>query len=627
MRDSNEMDEIDRQTKTDDMETRSKRLLVIAVCLVLSLAVFCVYAQVAKYGFVNFDDRDYVSENLKVRKGLSWQGTRWAFTAFHAGHYHPLTWVSHMLDCELFGSDQEAAGWHHLINVALHAVNSSLLFVILWRMTRQFWPCLLVAALFALHPLRVESVAWITGRKDVLSGLFFMLTLLAYHGFVLKRSAVRYALVIVTFALGLLAKPILITLPIVLLLLDFWPLGRMRSEASPSEHEVENPPNTMEVFTKVDPSRVLGLLIEKVPLLILALMSALVTFLAQRAAGAVGDLQNISLAWRLVNTPIGYVMYLVKSCWPSNLAIFYPHPATVPSQDFGAWLLRGIGAVILLALITVAVYRVRQQRPFLAMGWLWFLVMLVPMIGLVQVGMQSWADRFGYLPLIGVYVMVAWFLKGFVATLPNMRIVVCATLACVVIAMAWTTRAQVAVWQDSRTLFKNAITSTNHNFVAHTSLGNSLLETGRMTEAITHYRKALRIQPDYAESHNNLGLVLYGIRQLDQSETHLQKAYHLKPDNVDYRINLATVLVDLGRADEAIEHYQEAASRHPQDAAIYNNWGRALAIQGQFDEAVERFQKALSLDPNYAAARQNLQYVESQLQSGGGLSKPIQKNR
>jgi len=362
-------------------------------------------------------------------------------------------------------------------------VNSVLLFMILCRMTQQLWPSAVVAALFALHPLRVESVAWITGRKDVLSGLFFMLTLLAYSWYVERRSVWRYLFVLSAFVLGLLSKPILVTVPFLLLLLDLWPLKRWN-------------PNEL-------PSKIL--LLEKLPLLVLSAISCLVTVLAQRAAGAISGLETISPVWRGVNALVAYVIYLAKSIWPTNLAVFYPHPAHDMDQQFSTWLRMGIVAVLLLAAVTVLVISLARRWPFLAVGWLWYLGMLVPVIGLFQVGAQSWADRFSYLPLIGFYVMLAWGLYYLKTSRPKTRLAFSGLLCCALVALAVSARNQVAHWKDSKTLFEHALAVTENNAVAHNNQGIVLSDRGRFEEAVSHYQESLRIRPATPGVHINLG--------------------------------------------------------------------------------------------------------------------------
>ena len=568
----------------------------VAICVALVVAVFAIYSPVADYGFVNYDDNDYVTENAPVRNGLSREGVQWAFTQFHAGHWHPLTWLSHMLDCQLFGADDQAAGWHHLVNVALHAVNCVLLLVVLRRMTGQLWPSLLVAALFALHPLRVESVAWVTGRKDVLSGLFFMLTLLAYYGYARRPGIARYLLVMGAFAMGLMAKPILVTVPFLLLLLDYWPLRRMSvdSREQPGSDSVRSP------------SKLLGLLLEKVPLLMLSVISCLVTVQSQRAGGTVSDLQVISPSWRLVNASVSYVMYLLKTLWPTNLAVLYPHPAADPDQQINHWLAGGIVAAAVLIIATLIAFFTARRWPFVVVGWLWYIGMLIPVIGLVQVGNQAWADRFGYLPLLGVYVAFSWALYSLISVAPRTRIPISGLLACTLVALAIASHGQVAVWKDSRTLFKNALAVTANNVVAHNNLGIALVDLGRYDEAVVHHRLAIQIRPESAELRDNLGFDLYALDHVDEAIACYREALRLNPKHTGAHINLGIALRSQGHLEEAYSLCHDALKIEPNNHLVRNNLGYVLCELNRFEEAVIEFRSALQFRPNFAEARNNL---------------------
>jgi hypothetical protein len=441
---------------------------VLAVALVLSLLAALPYLAVGGLdAFINMDDDVYVYENPRVLKGLTIEGVRWAFTAFHISNWHPLTWLSHMTDVTIFGND---ARGHHLVNILLHSLNTSLLFLSLFRMTAALWRSALVAALFALHPLHIESVAWIAERKDVLSGLFFMLVLLAYEWYVRRGGRRRYLLVALFLALGLMAKPMLVTVPFLLLLLDLWPLGRT-AWAAPAGGGEGSP---------VSPGRLLW---EKVPLLALALVSSGITFLAQRAGGAIKTLEFIGTDLRLANVAVSYVAYIGKTLWPLSLSMYYPFPPEMPP----GWKVGG--AVLVTAAVTAAAVFLRR-RPYFLVGWLWYLGMLVPVIGLVQVGDQAMADRYAYLPLTGLFVMAVWgsaeLLRG-----RRRRWSVGAAAGVLLILTPLAAR-QAGYWKDSITLFSHALSVAPGSHIIHNNLANSLVRAGRTNEAITHYREALR---------------------------------------------------------------------------------------------------------------------------------------
>ena len=555
------------------------------MCVAIVLGVVWVYAPVVTFDFVNLDDPHYVTENARVGAGLSRDGLAWAFTAYHSGHWHPLTWLSHMLDCQIFGI-QEASG-HHLVNVGLHATNAVLLWVALWRLTGQPWPSFLVAALFAIHPLRVESVAWVTGRKDVLSGLFFMLTLLTYSWYVRQRRLLPYLCVTGAFALGLLAKPILVTVPFVLLLLDYWPLGRIRIDDT-----------TARQFGQ--------LVLEKVPLLLLVGASCVVTILAQGASGAISGTQLIAPAWRVANAFVAYFLYIFKTVWPTGLAVFYPHPASIPDQNYGLWMAGGAAAAVLFLIVTTGVLLAARRFPFLAVGWLWYAGMLVPVIGLLQVGLQAWADRFSYLPLIGIYLMVAWSLDYVTVRLPQFKIAF-VTLAVVFVAlMAVMARGQVRVWENSERLFTHALQVTESNYVAHTNLGGHLQKLDRTAEAASHFEAAVRLQPDDAKNRNNWGNVLQAQGKMREAITNYEIAVDRNPQYAQAYINWGNALQELKRYDEACERYQEAAKHRPDDATVHFFWGIALQQLERFDKAIEHYQKALKLQPTPRDLHKNL---------------------
>jgi tetratricopeptide (TPR) repeat protein len=531
-----------------------------------------VYVPVRHHEFINFDDPQYVVENRLVREGLTWAGVAWAFTTGYAGNWHPLTWLSHMLDVQLFGLD---AGAHHLTSVLLHVANTLLLFGLLYRMTGALLRSAFVAALFAVHPLHVESVAWVAERKDVLSTLFFMLTLHAYAAYTRRRRPAGYALVLGLFALGLMAKPMLVTVPFVLLLLDYWPLARARSATRR------------------------GLVLEKLPLIALAVASSVVTLVVQQRGGAVKGLDVLPLGRRLANAVVAYAAYLGKTVWPAHLAAIYPYPASLP----WGWV---AGATFGIIGVSVLALRAARRYPYLPVGWLWYLGTLVPVIGLVQVGGQPTADRYTYIPLVGVFILAAWGTADLVARRPQWRLAVAAAAGMLVVGCAAVARRQVQYWRGSIALWEHAISVTRENYRAENNLGLLLSREGRPAEAIPHFVEALRIKPDFAEAHNNLGFALADQGRTREAIAHYTEAVRLIPAYVEAHNNLGVALSGEGRNDEAIREFQEALRLDPALAVSHNNLGAALAKQGRLEEAVRHFSEALRLDPDYADARRNL---------------------
>jgi tetratricopeptide (TPR) repeat protein len=548
----------------------SGRARVAAIAAALAVLTWGAFSGVLSNGFVSYDDGVYVAANDHVVKGLTASALRWSLTTTENSNWHPVTWISHLLDVTLFGLD---AGAHHGVNLALHTANVLLLFLLLSRMTGAVWRPAFAAALFAVHPLHVESVAWIAERKDVLSTLFWLLTTLAW-----LRG--RHALALACYALGLMTKPMVVTLPFTLLLLDYWPLRRT-----------------------LRPGASLGT--EKAPLFALAAVSCVVTVLAQRAGGAIQSLETISLPERLANAVVSYAAYLGKTVWPTSLACIYPFSRsalTAPAM---------LGSAVVLTAITVAVLRFEKQAPYATFGWLWYVGTLVPVIGLVQVGYQSMADRYTYVPLIGIFVAVAWGAGELAAQLPASRPVVAAVAACALAACAVVTRGQVAVWQDSTSLFTHAIAVTADNWTAHNNLGGVLSEAGNSGDAIPQFEETLRIRPGFAEGHFNLGLALDRSGRFPEAIDAYEAALRLNPDYAEARYNLGNSLLHAGRAGEAIEQYDAALKLRPGDAKIHNNLAIALNRSGRREEAIAHYREALRIDPDFAAARANLRKLEA----------------
>ena len=582
--------------------------------LLLALVTLLVYLPAARDGFVNYDDQDYVTENSVVQKGLTWTGIKWAFTTSHASNWHPVTWLSHMADCELFGLN---AGAHHLVNVLFHTANVVLLFLLLLRLTGELWPAAFVAALFAWHPLHVESVAWISERKDVLSTFFALLTLLAYTRYALKKSRVEpsslrfaapggrasradttvlaldsrlwtfdYTLALFFFALGLMSKPMLVTLPFVMLLLDYWPLQRLSTI---------NPSARQSTAKTAQPSTCQRLVLEKWPFFLLATVSCVVTFLvqSQRSGAAVASLELVPLYYRFCNASVSYGLYLLKMVWPVGLAVFYPLPGHL------TWLLLAATAsAVVLVIISSFVWRARRAHAYLPVGWLWFLGTLVPVIGLVQVGSAALADRYTYIPSIGVFIAVTFgicsladrfqFPQKAIATAAVLILAICLIL----------TENQLRYWHDSETLFVHALAVTKDNHVAHVNLGVALEGKGELNEALAEYRAAEQLAPELFHIHYNLGNLLDNLGHPNEALVEYRWAVLLKPSLPSLHNGAGMVLAELGRFDEAMGQFTEAVRLDPNYPAAHFDLGKLLLKQGRDAGAIDELRAALRIDPD-----------------------------
>ena len=559
----------------DDSPSRRQTRLI---CLGLALAVLAAYAPLWHCDFVGYDDPDYVTSNEMVRHGVSWPGVVWAFTTCSAGNWHPLTWISHMVDFQLYGMN--AAG-HHLTSLLLHLANTILLFLLLQRMTQNRWPSALAAALFALHPLHVESVAWVAERKDVLSTLFWMLALWAYVRHAeecaihYSRFTIHYSLALCFFALGLMAKQMLVTLPFILLLLDYWPLQRFRR-----------------------PIR--RLVAEKAPFFILAAAGCVVAFLVQKQAGVVLPLDQEPVGVRLANVPVSYARYLARTFWPADLAVLYPFRSHWPGWAVG-------GSSVLLALVTIrAIWRVRAQ-PWLAVGWFWFLGMLVPVIGLVQIGWQSMADRYDYVPSVGLFIMICWGAQEWSRRTGSHAPAVLGGLA--VAGCLAATPLQVRYWRNSETLFRHAVETTEGNGVMESNLGKFLFQQGRLEEALPYLQQAVVSTPGLPKAHYNLGNALLAQRRVAEALAEFEKHVRLQPDDPMAQYNLGRVLSEHGRAVEAVPHLQKAVELSPLMAEAHFKLGNALVQLGRAVEASSQYEQAVKIQPDYIEARNNLAWI------------------
>jgi tetratricopeptide (TPR) repeat protein len=563
--------------------------------VLLILVVLVAFGPTLDNGFVNYDDDVYVVRNPHVHAGLGASSLSWALTTFELANWHPLAWLSFQVDYQLYG----LSPWgFHLTNLLLHAANVLLLYVALWRMTRTAWPSAFVAALFALHPLHVESMAWVAERKDVLSTLFWMLTLLAYARYAALPGIGRYFLVAVVHALGLLAKPMLVTLPLVLLLLDYWPLGRYRPGqwAWPLK-------NGTGQFAPAAPWQLLA---EKVPLLLLASASAALTLVAQYRGGAENSAAELPL--RLENAVLAYVRYLGKTLWPMDLAPFYPYPRTL----YPAW--QVVGAVLILAGVTAAVFRSAPRRPYLLVGWLWFVGTLAPVIGVVQVlGGHALADRYTYVPLIGVFLMAAWALAEWGGSRRGSAVVAGAAGALALagcLAISWV---QEMYWVDSISLWSHTLRVTRDNHLAHYNLGVALENGGEPDRALEQYAEALRIIPNYAKAHINLGILLERRGRLSDAIGHYRAAVAADPSNGGAYNNLGQALAQQGDLDAAVRSCAEAVRIKPDSAPAHSNLGMALVLGGQAGRAAECFRNAVRLQPEVGKFHYDLAYALGQL--------------
>jgi protein O-mannosyl-transferase len=562
----------------DNMLTKHRSFWI---CLVLTLATTAVFWQVFTSDFINYDDPDYVYENPNIQAGITPKAIKWAITTGYASNWHPLTWLSHMLDWQLFGS--KPAG-HHLVNLIFHIANTLLLFIVLKQMTHRLWPSAFVAALFALHPLHVESVAWVAERKDVLSTFFWMLTMWAYVRFVGRPKIAGYLLVVVFFALGLMSKPMLVTLPFVLLLLDYWPLDRLGSGRSKAGSKYSLP----------------YLLIEKVPLFAMALASCIVTFIIQRKGGAMYEWEDYGLPIRLANASISYLQYIIKMIWPTRLTMFYPHPGQNISILYAV-----ISAVLLLA-VTILVFRFARNYRYLVTGWFWYLGTLVPVIGLVQVGGQALADRYSYITLTGLFIIIALGLPELLGKWPHRKIALWASSLIVLSALAVCAHLQQRYWKNTLTLCEHALKVTDNNYEAHFCIAPMLLEQGRIEEAIRHNTEAVRINPNHAKAINNLGVALHRAGRIDEAIYYFKRVLEIKPGLTDAHFNLAATLAAKGDFEEAAAEYRKVLSAMPDDANALNNLGLALIGSGKLAEAVKEYEKILLIQPQNVVVRNNL---------------------
>jgi protein O-mannosyl-transferase len=554
---------------------RKNHIAVVGICVFLVATTWIVFGQTLGHEFVNYDDQNYVYENAKLTSGLSTAALVWAFTHVHAQNWHPLTTISHMLDCQFYGL---RADGHHFTNVLLHTIAVILLFLVLREMTGALWRSAFVAAVFAIHPLRVESVAWVAERKDVLSGVFFMLTLAAYVRYVRAPSVARYLAVALLFALGLMSKPMLVTLPFVLLLLDYWPLNRIRTS------DIRRHKGGAESAT-FENQRLGRLIVEKIPLLALSAVSSIVTILAQKQA--IGWIEQLPFAWRVNNAVVSYIIYLWQMLWPVKLAVFYPHPENRLS----------LGEIILtfalLVTVTATALALRKKHPYIMTGWSWYLIMLVPVIGVMQVGWQARADRYTYLPQIGLYILVTWTVADLSVSWPRQREILGVLAALILGVFSWGAWIQTSYWRNSETLWTHALAVTSNNDVAQNNLGIILLGRGRVDEAIARFQMAVDLRPENAPAQDNLAKALLRKGQVDEAMAHYYKLLQIQPDNLEARNILGTVLFQQGRVKDAIGQWEESLVIEPGNGNARSNLAWVLATYP--DASIRNGAKAIQL--------------------------------
>lgn len=603
-----------------------RRELLVYVFIVV--AVFAAYWQLPKNDFISFDDDIYVTHNPHIKEGFTFKSIKWAFTTFHAFNWHPVTWLSHMMDYKLFGKN---ASMHHFMNLFYHILNSILVFVIFRAVTKDIWPSAIVAILFAVHPLHVESVAWISERKDVLS-TFFGLWALGIYFLYAKKQKIRYYLaVILMYALGLMAKPMLVTLPILLLLFDFWPLQRVAIAA------YGNPTNCF-----VNRKSLGFLVLEKIPFFALSAASSIITVIAQKEGGIVKSIQEFPIYLRLANAFVSYIRYICKMILPVNLSFYYPY-----QKDLNVWIV--MGALILIIILSVAALKTVKNKPFFFAGWFWYLITLLPVIGLIQVGTQSMADRYTYVPMIGLFIIAAWGGKKILDSIHQRNLKAFAALWSILITgLMLITWKQVRYWQNDIRLFSHAVAVTAENPRSNYHLGLALEREGDIEKAIEHYKEAIRIAPDflrarnsmgnalskqgkyeealrhyiyalnlkkkYADGHFNLGFALMNLGKNDEAIKQYHKAIEINKNHADAHYNLGKILSQRKKYKESLKHFMEVVRINPRDAEAYNNMGNCYFRVGNHQDAIDSYKKALLINPDYTLAKRNLEIAIKQME-------------
>lgn len=590
---------------------KNYKYLIIVLLIVFT---FLAFSRILSNDFINFDDPAYITENHNIKSGLNTQTVKWAFSAIVASNWHPLTLLSHALDWNLFG---QWAGGHHLVSLLLHIGAVVLLFLFLCKTTQSLWPSAIVTALFALHPLRVESVAWAAERKDVLSVLFGMASLYVYAFYVQDKKISKYLLCLSLFALSLMSKPMLVTLPCIMLLIDYWPLQRRQNNLYQQPSKPQSPSaqlqkkkvvkkktgaaeqNKYAVFTQSNQHVIKSLVLEKIPFFILAVLSSVITFWAQNKDGAVASLDKLLFSDRIVNALVSYVSYLGKIFWPNNLAAFYPYQTFLPMWQI-------FSASLFLIIVTAAVLVFVKKAPFLTVGWLWYLGTLVPVIGLVQIGKQSMADRYTYFPSIGIIIMLVWGLIYIFPKEKTHKLVLTPLAVFIIVALMFFTWQQCGYWKNSITVFRHALEVTKDNYLAHNNLGTALAAAGKSKEALFHYRAAVEINPAHDTSLVNLGAALAAEEKNKEAKTLYLRAIEINPANAHAHVNLGTLLAKAEKNREAMAYYLKTIEIDPNNAEAYYNLANLLVKQGKITEAEKHYLATIKINPQHDKAHYNL---------------------
>lgn len=557
----------------------------VLMCLVLAVVTIAVYVHVGSHGFINIDDPGYVTENPHIVGGITGRNIVWAFTSFDQANWHPVTWLSHMMDVQLYGLSPQG---HHLTSVYIHTVSAILLFILLLRLTGAQYQSLFVAAMFALHPLHVESVAWVAERKDVLSAFFGFLSLLFYSQYAKNKSAATYVFALSSFLLGLMSKPMLVTLPVVMLLIDFWPLNRYGTDEETGENHLRF-------------KRLAALVSEKSPFLIFSIISCIITICGQHKA----IINYFSPVFRIENTLVSYVKYIIKIIWPSDMAVLYPMPPSIPIWQV-------FSSVCVLVIFSSVAVKCRRRYPYIAVGWFWFIITLVPVIGIIQVGSQAMADRYSYIPATGLFIIAAWGFSDLTKGIRCRHAVLSLLAGIAVCTSAALTRQQVGYWQNNATLYRHTLQVTTGNEIIHYNLGNYFHSEGDLNSAVFEYKETLQINPNNEGAHINLGIIYRNSGNLNQAIQEFQEALQINPDNAYAHNNLGLSLSDTGNLDQAIKEYQEAIRKAPNQSAIHYNLGLALAGKGDLRGAIVHYKEALTISPNDSEVRKDLEAALAQ---------------
>ena len=578
---------------------------LVLICTALMIITAAVYLQAGNHQFLDYDDGVYVATNHHIAGGITGGNIIWAFTSVYAGNWHPVTWLSHMADVQFFGLNPRG---HHLTNVVIHTITSLLLLLFLFRVTGARWQSAFVAALFALHPLHVESVAWVAERKDVLSAFFWFLTLLLYSEYAAKRKPALYFLSLFSFVLGLMSKSMLVTLPVVMLLMDYWPLNRLRNKEQAAGQSRLNDRGSL----------LITLVKEKAPFFFCSLCSGLLTIYAQHSAGAMSDLKVVSFELRIENALTAYVAYVGKTLWPQDLAVFYPFSFIIPFWQVA-------GSLCFLLFVSAVAIRAGRRYPYVAVGWFWFIVTLVPVIGLIQVGVQSMADRYTYIPVAGLFIMAAWGVPDLVKGLQHRDNILALLAGVVILASTAVSWQQLGYWKDSISLYRHTLDVTTDNYWINYNLGVALANQGDLDAAIHEYQAALRINPEYAKAHNNLGFAFTGKGNLDAAIREYREALRINPTDINVHNNLGFSFAGQGNLDAATREFQEALRINPNDTDAHNNLGITFAGKGNLDAAIHEYQEALRIDPDNAKAHYNLNIAltHKRMQHETGKTSPV----